>query len=91
MGLFGKSDEDEAALMKRADIIYRVMEMIYGNRDRDGLESAELERWFSGQAYPATDYIEAGVEQGWIKKTGEGIEITKYGKEYEAAYWGSFR
>ena len=91
MGLCGKGDEDEAELMRRADIIYRIMEMIYGSRGRDGLEGVELERWFSGQTYPAADYIEVGVEQGWITRRGEGIEITQRGKEYEVEYWKSFR
>lgn len=91
MGLFSKGNEDEAELMKRADLIYRVMEMIYGSRDRDRLEGVELERWFSGQMYPATDYIEVGVENGWIKQAGKGIEITPYGKQYEVEYWKSFR
>ena len=91
MGLFSKEDEDEAKLMRQANIIYRIMEMVYDNRGRDSLGSAELERWFSGQMYPATDYIDVGVEQGWIKRAGEGIEITQYGKEYEVEYWKSFR
>ena len=91
MGLFSKGNEDETELMRKADIIYRIMEMIYGNRGRDRLGGVELERWFSGQMYPAADYIEEGVEQGWMRRAGEGIEITRYGKEYEIEYWKSFR
>ena len=91
MGLFGGGDEDEEELMKRANIIYRIMEMIYGSRGRDSLEGVEIDRWFSGQMYPATEYIELGVEQGWIRRTGNAVEITQYGKEYEVEYWKSFR
>ena len=92
MGLFSRDkDEDEADLMKRADLIYRVMEMIYENRGRDRLDSSELERWFSNQPYTESEYIDVGVENGWIKRDVAGIEITQYGKEYEVEYWKSFR
>ena len=91
MGLFSKGDEDEAELMRKANIIYRIMEMIYDNRGRDSLGDVDVDRWFSGQMYPATDYIKEGVEQGWIRRAGDGIEITEYGKEYEVEYWKSFR
>jgi hypothetical protein len=91
MALFGCKDEDEALLMKSADLIYRVMEMIYGNRDKDYLEDDELNEWFSNQQYPESEYIQVGIENGWLRKTSGGIEITPYGKEYEAEYWKTFR
>ena len=91
MALCGRDDEDEASLMRRADTIYRIMEMIYSNRDRERLEESELAQWFSGQIYPETDYIDLGVENGWIIRAGQGIEITPYGKTFEEQYWKTFR
>ena len=90
--LFKRDMKNDTELMKNADIIYRIMEMIYNNRGKDKLNQKELEPWFANQIYPMTDYIEAGVKNKWLRRvTDDGVEITPYGKEWEKSYWASFR
>lgn len=84
--------ESDDELIRRAEMIYRIMNFIFHHRSDQGPYSRnQFCEFTKTDAAPCSEILELGLAQGWLTQSGDSITITSYAFEYEQAYWGTFR
>jgi hypothetical protein len=93
LGRFGRAArEEDAALVRQADVIYGLMRFVSENRALvDWFPVTRLSGLVDEGIASRDDLVALGVAQGWIEERGGEVRITDAAREWEPRYWASFR